>query len=51
MSYPTHDCNIFVGNLPPPTTPDEVGARVLAQERFEEEVAVRTKLHKVLSFV
>ncbi|KAI0212588.1 Splicing factor 3A subunit 1 [Lamellibrachia satsuma] len=27
------------GNLPPPTTPDEVGARVLAQERFEEEVA------------
>ena len=26
---------IFTGNLPPPTTPEEVGARVLAQERFE----------------
>lgn len=51
MSYPTHDCDIFVGNLPPPTTPDEVGARVLAQERFEEEVAVRTKLHKLMSFL
>ncbi|KAL5004725.1 hypothetical protein ScPMuIL_018181 [Solemya velum] len=24
------------GNLPPPTTPEEVGARVLAQERFEK---------------
>ena len=23
------------GNLPPPTTPDEVGARLIAQERFE----------------
>lgn len=23
----------FAGNLPPPTTPEEVGARVLAQER------------------
>lgn len=25
-----------VGNFPPPTTPDEVGARVLMQERLEE---------------
>lgn len=25
-----------VGNLPPPTTPQEVGARVLAQERYEQ---------------
>ena len=25
-----------MGNLPPPTTPEEVGARMLAQERFEE---------------
>ncbi|XP_054265031.1 splicing factor 3A subunit 1 isoform X2 [Macrosteles quadrilineatus] len=25
-----------VGNFPPPTTPDEVGARVLMQERIEE---------------
>ena len=24
------------GNLPPPTTPDEVGARMLIQERYEE---------------
>lgn len=24
------------GNLPPPTTPDEVGARLLAQERYEQ---------------
>ena len=24
-----------VGNFPPPTTPEEVGARLLAQERFE----------------
>lgn len=24
------------GNLPPPTTPDEVGARILAQERYEQ---------------
>ncbi len=23
------------GNFPPPTTPEEVGARLLAQERFE----------------
>lgn len=27
-----------VGNLPPPTTPQEVGARVLAQERYEQMV-------------
>ena len=24
------------GNLPPPTTPDEVGARLLAQDRFND---------------
>lgn len=29
------------GNLPPPTTPDEVGARILTQERFERgEIAM-----------
>ena len=29
------------GNLPPPTTPDEVGARMLNQERYERgEIAV-----------
>ncbi|XP_075230560.1 splicing factor 3a subunit 1 isoform X2 [Lycorma delicatula] len=28
-----------VGNFPPPTTPDEVGARVLMQERIEDGVA------------
>jgi len=27
------------GNLPPPTTPDEVGARMLQQQRFEEGIA------------
>jgi len=26
-----------VGHFPPPTTPDEVGARVLMQERLENE--------------
>jgi len=26
------------GNLPPPTTPDEVGARLLQQQRFEEGI-------------
>ena len=25
-----------MGNLPPPTTPEEVGARIIAQERFED---------------
>lgn len=29
------------GNLPPPTTPDEVGARILAQERYEQGQVVR----------
>jgi splicing factor 3A subunit 1 len=24
------------GNLPPPTTPEEVGARMIAQERYED---------------
>jgi len=28
-----------VGNLPPPTTPDEVGARMLQQQRYDEGVA------------
>ena len=27
------------GNLPPPTTPEEVGARIIAQARFEENPA------------
>lgn len=26
------------GNLPPPTTPEEVGARVIAQERFQQGI-------------
>lgn len=26
------------GNLPPPTTPDEVGARLLQQQRFDDGV-------------
>ena len=25
-----------IGNFPPPTTPEEVGARILLQERYEE---------------
>jgi splicing factor 3A subunit 1 len=29
-----------VGNLPPPTTPDEVGARMLLQQRYEEGLPV-----------
>ena len=41
---------MFVGNLPPPTTPDEVGARVLAQERFEEEVVVST-IHNTIFYL
>jgi len=31
------------GNLPPPTTPDEVGARLLQQQRFEDGVTVSNK--------
>lgn len=26
----------YLGHFPPPTTPEEVGTRVLAQERYEE---------------
>ena len=35
---------VSLGNLPPPTTPEEVGARLLAQERFEVdgEVSITT---------
>ena len=31
-----------VGNLPPPTTPDEVGARMLQQQRFDEGITEDT---------
>lgn len=27
---------IFPGNFPPPTTPEELGARILIQERYEK---------------
>lgn len=33
-----------MGNFPPPTTPDEVGARVLLQERYEEGQDVEMQL-------
>ncbi|KAI3386461.1 hypothetical protein SNEBB_006532 [Seison nebaliae] len=29
------------GNFPPPTTPDKVGARILAQQRYEEELKLK----------
>jgi|JYMV01.1.fsa_nt_gi hypothetical protein len=29
-------CCLLLGNFPPPTTPDEVGARVLMQERTDK---------------
>ena len=44
VDFPPHE----QGNLPPPTTPEEVGARLLAQERFEvdgEEVRIVSLLH------
>ena len=30
-------CFHYIGNLPPPTSAEEVGARVLAQERLEKK--------------
>ena len=30
-------CFLYIGNLPPPTSAEEVGARVLAQERLEKK--------------
>ena len=30
-------CFLYKGNLPPPTSAEEVGARVLAQERLEKK--------------
>ena len=33
-----------MGNFPPPTTPEEVGARILLQERFEEGQDVEMQL-------
>lgn len=27
---------VFKGNFPPPTTPEELGARILIQERYEK---------------
>ncbi len=39
-----------VGNFPPPTTPEEVGARLLAQERFESNpIKVWTKVSYTLT--
>ena len=33
-----------MGNFPPPTTPEEVGARILLQERYEEGQDVEMQL-------
>lgn len=33
-----------IGNFPPPTTPEEVGARLLIQERFEEGEDIEMQL-------
>ena len=33
-----------IGNFPPPTTPEEVGARILLQERYEEGQDVEMQL-------
>ena len=32
------------GNLPPPTTPDEVGARLLQQQRFDDGIVTVSSL-------
>lgn len=33
-----------IGNFPPPTTPEEVGARILIQERIEEGEDIEMQL-------
>lgn len=33
-----------MGNFPPPTTPEEVGARILIQERIEEGEDIEMQL-------
>lgn len=33
-----------IGNFPPPTTPEEVGARILIQERFEDGEDIEMQL-------
>lgn len=33
-----------IGNFPPPTTPEEVGARILIQERLEEGEDIEMQL-------
>ena len=41
----------FIANLPPPVTKEQLGARILAQERYEKiQVAVRrtSELHRFL---
>ena len=38
------------GNLPPPTTPEEVGARIIAQARFEENPAAVIDKLMILMF-
>ena len=41
---------LFVGLFPPPTTPDEVGSRVLHQQRIEEQGVTILFMHiKLLS--
>lgn len=34
--WATRSVFCFVGNFPPPTTPEELGARILIQERYEK---------------
>ena len=39
------------GNLPPPTTADEVGARVLAQERIDKGEVIDYKKYISMKFI
>ena len=36
---------MFAGNLPPPTTSEEIGARLLAQERFHDKNVSFVPMH------
>lgn len=45
MVVETVDYQAFeIGNFPPPTTPEEVGARILIQERLEEGEDIEMQL-------
>ena len=45
-------CFLYIGNLPPPTSAEEVGARVLAQERLEKKgVSVYEPQHVITNSV